>query len=423
MQGEKFKFFIKNKDGFYYKYDFVSETVQTTNIKTALQFAPKAWQDMEAAIIRNEKYKGNFAKVSTPLQFVKDGRKIVNHCFLNFGTNSQTYFIIEKQDPNDFSYNTFFSGTLDFETFIREEIYTICNIKEMQLLAMIDANEDVVYEFELTDDNSVWVEMDGINLVYKTGFIIEDGTSPQFGSHTLKLTTVYNENPYTNSTDRVKWTLPIDPNLKNTNQFCYTAGANSVIEINYNFGFTASWLGGGAGVAIPSECGINILYRILKTDGTFYAVTAANQLYFVSGPSNCFGTGTKSHTVTGSKTISLNNGEKLIVHLFAVNMDSGGTDFCSINYSGVLQEFSLQSKLRQPTTIHRGIFPYRLWYMLMYKLSNGQYIGKSLFLEEAAGVARSQILIPGSSLRKDAKVTIKRISKILLRKLIGSTFR
>ncbi len=74
---EKYRFYFKNEAGNYYTIN--NGQVTTTSNKTKLNYAPKGWESIVLTWERDFKVGGIFRKFSLPLEFVKDGAKILKH--------------------------------------------------------------------------------------------------------------------------------------------------------------------------------------------------------------------------------------------------------------------------------------------------------------------------------------------------------
>lgn len=209
MQGPLYKIYFKNSQG-YWLYQDELGTIQFSVSKRPVRNAPDGWTDIVASIIRNKQYKGCFRKVATPLKFTGDGKAIIDHIAVYEGVNALVEMIIEEQQPENFDYQLFFYGTLDFKNgYNYSDDYSMVNIRETILIDILDAKKDMVYSISLTDENSEWIQLDGIKLLYKSEYLISDsfGTSSSWntGRHIVELLKVTNENPYSLETKRTKY--------------------------------------------------------------------------------------------------------------------------------------------------------------------------------------------------------------------------
>ncbi len=395
MTGNKFKYYIQNSQNYYYYIDNLN-TVQLNIVPVELVHTPKGWQELMCGLIHNEKRKGNFTKITTPLNFVLDGKKILDYIAIFEGVNATAIFKIEIQDPNDFTYTTFFDGTIDFQQYSYGEHYSTANIKENTLLDIIEAKESVVYEIPLTSNNSIDILMDGINLVYKTLYLVDEGYSTinyyNRGSHIVAMVDIDNENPYFKDTSRVTFTGN-NTNVPPTNQPFYQTPINGVLNISFNFSATVKW--DLPGIGVPPACSISWVIMILKANGTIQT----QSIYNKTGSNNVFGTGIKKHTIQGSLTLNLSARDNVYHYFFFGN---GQPEGCVTTYEGTTMEFIIKAKQSSPATYHKAILPHILWNELLQKATYNKYTGVSSYLQ-----SRTQILIPGSSLRKDEKISVQ----------------
>ena len=399
MQGPLYKIYFRNSQGYYLFQDELG-TIQFSADKRAIVNAPDGWMQMVASIIRNKTYKGCFRKVATPLKFVGDGKAIIDYIAVYEGVNAFVELIIEVQTPENFGYELFFHGTMDFEEGYQYGIdFSTINIREVLMLDLIEAKKDVVYSIPLTDENSGWIQMDGLNLLYKTLYIVSDsfGTTSNWntGRHIVELIEASNENPYARPTVRTKYdNHPAD--LFGTGQPFYTSQVKATIKITYNFKIRATWLNSGT---IPGP-GSLLRFRITtrKPDGT-YISNLDNDIFTVSGQDNVFSVSYlsgKDHEISGVYYATVNAGESLYLSCLTQNMALNG-EACQVSYYPQPAEISVESVQRAPATLHRFIRPWKVWQELMYKASDGKYSGTSPFLFNDM----HQVLLPGTSLRKD----------------------
>lgn len=406
MQGDKFLFYIRNREGYYYFVDELN-TVQLSipTVPRPLQHANKGWMEMVAAIIRNEKYRGNFKKITTPLQFVLDGKKILDNIAAYEGSQAYANFVIEQRVPDDFSYTLFFDGTIDFyDSYRFGEVYSTANIREQTLLDVLDAKENVVLEIPLTADNSVDIQIDGVNLHYKTLYTVTDGfgdTAQYYtGRHVVELVAASNENPNARETKRTKFPVgTVPPLLRNTGQPFYKAPVNGTLKIDYNYSAFVKWL--NTGVVPGPASNFTYVIRNLHADNT----DTAYIIYTANGQTNVFGVSYlsgKMHTVQGQINIPVIPGDEVYFYCAVNNMNLDG-QACLVTYQDSPAEFILDTFQREPATLHKGIRPYKLFQELITKISDGRFGGVSPFLFND----NRKILIPGSALRKDDIISVK----------------
>jgi len=174
MQGPKFRYRFRNRAGLSYYTDDLN-SIQLSQNPVYLKYTPKEWKNLTAGIYHNEEYRGNFKKITTPMQFVRDGKKILDTIAIYDGRNGFLQLVMEVQVSEDFSYQPFFTGTIDFKEYQYGEVYSTANIRENSLIDIIDAKKDLVMDIPLTADNSGKIQLDGIRLVYQSDFAVDNG--------------------------------------------------------------------------------------------------------------------------------------------------------------------------------------------------------------------------------------------------------
>lgn len=83
-----------------------------------LRYAPDGWEKSRFSIIRNEKYKGLFRKVSVnELTFVKDARDYLRDVYEGQGINAVCTFYVYRWNDTTQAYAEYFAGKVDFSTY------------------------------------------------------------------------------------------------------------------------------------------------------------------------------------------------------------------------------------------------------------------------------------------------------------------
>lgn len=405
MQGPRYKLYIRNSQG-YWLYRDETGSIQFSSEKRAIVNAPDGWMQMIASVIRNKTYRACFRKVATPLKFTGDGKDIIDHIAVYEGVNAFVELIIEVQKPENFDYELFFNGTMDFKSgYSYGEDYSTINIKEIRLIDILEAKKDVVYSIPLTTDNSGLIQMDGLDLLYKTEYIISDGfgtsSSWNTGRHIVELIAASNENPYANETTRTKWS-GFNVDLPATKAPFYRSQVKGRIKITYNLRINIVWIDSGSVPGPGSDYRLRII--VGKANGTFVG-PFANDIYRVSGQDNVFGVSYLSgkwHDVNGIFYLDVEPGDTVYFAAFPTGM-AADAEPCRTTYATSPAEFTVESTQRAPATLHRFIKPWQLWQELIYKATDGKYSGVSPFLFNNM----NQLLLPGSSLRMDNEVVLQ----------------
>lgn len=150
--------------------------VTTTNVATPIQ-TPDGWQNIELTWGRNVEYWGVFRSVSTPLQFVEDGARILRHIYYgggyntDFGVEAKCTLTIFKQNPDNGVWDFYYSGDIDFSQFKDEAFKVTVNVIESGLNAYLNAYADTNFAIPINIDDSVRLLLDGIWLESGVEFV------------------------------------------------------------------------------------------------------------------------------------------------------------------------------------------------------------------------------------------------------------
>lgn len=158
----------------HYYYVDTNGDVQTTTTKTQLQFAPKGWRDKSLKWERGFVYHGIFQTFTIPLEFVKDGAKILRYLHVNYGTEAECEFYIEKWNGTIavFDYEPYYYGDIDFSRFNSRQDFVNSEVMEGGFMAKLKAKETTDYEIPITDSPfRIWVNMDGLELLAVFTFV------------------------------------------------------------------------------------------------------------------------------------------------------------------------------------------------------------------------------------------------------------
>lgn len=412
MQGPKYNIYIRNKQG-YWLYEDELFTIQFSETKRPVVHAPDGWMNLIASIIRNKEYKGCFRKVATPIKFVKDGKAIIDHIAVYEGVNAYVELIIEVQKPENFDYELFFHGTMDFkEGYEYGEDYSTVNIREILLIDLIEAKKDVVYSIPLTDDNSGWIQMDGVELAYRTEYGILDGFGGDAlwnnGNHLVEILAFTNENGATyESVPRTKLPYTSFEDMYNavyaSGKHFYETDVKARVEFKFDFKINVRYTGG----VVPPNANFQLTYVVNKRSAN--GVSSSAIIYDAVGRDNVFNplyvaTGGRDHEIKGTAVLDIMPGDKLYFVCSASPLGfSGGSENMEITYAADPALFSVTAFQKRPATLHRFIRLWKLWQELMYKASDGKYSGTSPYLFQDDNM----VLLSGNSLRRESEQAIQ----------------
>lgn len=403
MQGKKFKYYLRNKVGYYYYVDNL-RTVQLSAAPVELVNTPEGWQKQICGIVRSDEYKGLFTKFTSPLEFVGDGKLILDSVAIAEGPSATVELYIRIQKSVDFSYEDFFEGSHDLLNFKSKDFTTTANVNENRALAVLEAKKNVTVEIPLTDANSVQVQLDGTVLFSKKTF---SGIPDAVGISVANAGNL--------SKTRYFYLTYIHAQAEGTNS--NLAGNDITIDINGFAGIDYStsdqhFLKAYARTNLTITYKRDIKYRSLAP------VSGHGAIYFISSKggapgqiihtvwSNFHGTPPPLdiQTVSGTFNYTMELGEKLF-YVLELNIAKGTFDPGSypVFFSTTENVDSYSYNNRYRPTLHRAIFPGKVWRELVNKVTNGAYPGTSQFLDGDT----SKLLIPASCLRGDGKNILK----------------
>jgi len=120
-----------------------------------LQFSPDGWNDTMVNWGRSNKYLGLFREFSVPLNFVKDGAKILRWAMWNYGIEAVLYLSILKLDRTTFpdKYEQWYTGELDFSQYKQTKNGVDITIMEGGLSKILKAQEGTSYEININNDS------------------------------------------------------------------------------------------------------------------------------------------------------------------------------------------------------------------------------------------------------------------------------
>src|SRR4030095_10193247 len=163
---KKYLFYLKDTVGNYYYVNQSTGAVTVTSVKTPLLHYPKGWENLEIKWNRDSKYHGVFRSITTELQFVEDGGKILKFLYANQGVEAKCFCRIERQNDFNLDWELFYEGDIDFAKINIEPFFVNANIIEGGLKALIDSNEDIDYEIKIDPLDAQYkrIYLDGITL-------------------------------------------------------------------------------------------------------------------------------------------------------------------------------------------------------------------------------------------------------------------
>lgn len=168
---------------------------------TTLTNSPDGWDDVLVKYERSTKYWGLFRSYTIPLRFIKEAALILRNAFYTDGVNAIATLTIQKLNRAIMQYYTAYTATFDFASFKDFDNYVDVMVVDGGLSAYIKKNEDVVYDFVITDGKTLSIDLPPLddkafrakNLIDMFTLIMDkvtEGriTSGQFGAASTLLT-------------------------------------------------------------------------------------------------------------------------------------------------------------------------------------------------------------------------------------------
>lgn len=181
MQNKSFIFWLFNKDK---KPLYVDKIVRTADgiLKpdgqpAHLEYSPDGWRDSLVKYGRNIKYLGLFRDFTAPMNFKKDGAKIVKDAMWKLGMEAILFLGISKLNRTVYppKYEPWYVGELDFSKFDQKKSNVVLSVTEGGLSKYLKAFENTTYEIDIdADPEAQIVVMDGLPFTNKVEYNVFD---------------------------------------------------------------------------------------------------------------------------------------------------------------------------------------------------------------------------------------------------------
>lgn len=340
-----------------------------------LEFAPEKWQEIEMKYTRDTSYWGLLRSLTTTATFVRDGALILRWIFWKFGIEGFANIFINKQDKTIYPeiHKTYYISEFDFSTFKQDKIGDVSiNLIDGGVPKYFKANENTVYDIPVSDDpKAVNVLMDGVDL---------DCT--------------FNFQTYTDFGPRGSHLVPIDFINGEGTQLSLAHG-DPVIAQSVSSGYQSTspnWsLIAFAGTTMTIKGTLRIVPLTDSGSYTLLIRTSANRTQTLySNPS------VTSPTLNFdiNQTFTINEGEKVFLEA-----NWGGSLDLPYGIADVAVTFTNKFK----STIIKALPAFRLFELLMNKMSDGLYTVKSDFLTSLNDI----VITSGDAIRGLPDASIK----------------
>lgn len=142
-----------------------SGVLKTDGTPAKLRFSPLGWAETLINFGRNNRYLGLFRAFSIPLEFPKDGAKILRHIKWTVGMEAIRYLTISKLHPLLFpdTYQTWYTGEFDFSKFRQKKNGVDIQLVEGGLSKLLKAYEGTTFEVPIYNNpNRFSLYLDGL---------------------------------------------------------------------------------------------------------------------------------------------------------------------------------------------------------------------------------------------------------------------
>lgn len=367
MQGPDFIFFLQDSKRRFWQINSAGEVVLNSN-PYVLEFSPDGWQDIVIKNVRNRKYWAIDRSVSLAFKYVEDTAQILKHIFYEIGVEESVYLVICEQRLRytagveyGYWYKQIFRSEIDLSTYNHAGAEVTCNTLEDGLAKHLKANENTIYELDLTE----YVKLDGINLKSSLNFLgISQGHSATITTYNLSwLSFSYLTTDGTSpnlaglSQTLEEWNSVSthDDNRYLTNYFLEATGAVT---------FTLKGT-----ITVMLSNGLSVELYVKNSNGTRTQLLILN----TDNPAtpNPF---EKTETFTINQPITMADGEKLF--LISEVTDSA---FIAGAATGVYTEFNLSVEAEGTfrTTFAQFARPQYLFTQLIDKITDGEYTAET----------------------------------------------
>jgi hypothetical protein len=158
-----FLYCIVDDQGRSYYIDNIGNVV-VSSLPVPLNYTPDGWQDKVINYAKSTEYQGMIRTFTIPLNFVRDGAKILRYLRYNYGVQAVGDIVILKRDHDDGKYKGYYKGAIDFSQFTYDDQKATAQVMERGLSELIKANENTAYEIPLNVPEVISVTFDGITL-------------------------------------------------------------------------------------------------------------------------------------------------------------------------------------------------------------------------------------------------------------------
>lgn len=152
--------------------DFRYMLTTSSVVDMVLDISPKDWQDTTVSIKKDfVEYYANKREFSIPLSFTIDARRELKKEYLTNGINGHAIVNIQLLNRNNWQYEFFYSGFVDFSKANLDKDYIEINFLDNSIQSKMKAFEKTEFEIEF-NENDLEADMPSIKTVENMSFFI-----------------------------------------------------------------------------------------------------------------------------------------------------------------------------------------------------------------------------------------------------------
>jgi hypothetical protein len=383
----------------YFSYYEKNGLVLTSSVPAPLIFTPQGWEEYSIEVVRNERLFALDRSFSIPFKFVEDGARIVKERCYKYGTEDTVYLVILRRtiefDATHYGivYKHLYKGELDLSEMKHQGPAVTINIMEGGIPKFYKANENVKYEFPMSDADL---------LVKHTG--VDFKTSITFTNFAESFLTAANSVTPNKTNEffitffklteegKLIGVLPSDvygqkvTNVDYENDENYFLRALSAITLNNNnfkfeFDLSANLTGAGS-------------FKLELVKGPPSAGTVVHTFY----NNNSIAAGTTTVNIDQTISLSLAENERLFIRGTCSVLYSGIGPSATVSFVTREQNSTINYTYKHPDSYVRYYDPYTLFKLLVERITEGRYEGESDLLKNLPNVPKVAITC-GDALR------------------------
>ena len=124
-------------------YKFTLAHAASTPTSLELTHSPIGWNDKTITFQRNDTYNSVMRSYGLSLKFVREAMTYIQSAYESDGLNALVTITVEYLNKADFTYDTFYSGIIDFTTYKKTRDWIECSIIDNDLLSKFKSRDEI----------------------------------------------------------------------------------------------------------------------------------------------------------------------------------------------------------------------------------------------------------------------------------------